>query len=196
VRPANQPTIIVVALCRKKVRNPRFISSNICCGRFGHKEYLLQNITSIDTSGFCRKSFFFKLITGSCSKKGVDLCAVLVSKTVFIRSHVQAQTISGHVKRCVTLSAAQGVSARVCALQQNRFAAELALTACSVARLDAKETGVCDSCERRCYICCKKKGMCARSNTSYRGPHTAKVLDFVCVYKNDKENPKKKSIQR
>lgn len=106
---------------------------------------------------------------------------MLVSKIVYIRSHVQAQTISEHVKRCVTLSAARSVAARVCALQQNRFAAGLALTACGVARLDAKETGVCDSCERCCYICCKKTGVCARSNTSYRGSHTAREPDFVFV---------------
>lgn len=55
-------------------------------------------------------------------------------------------TISGRVKRCVTLPAAWIVAARVWALQQNRFAAGLALTAWNVARLDAKETGVSDSC--------------------------------------------------
>ena len=111
----------------------------------------------------------------------MDLCAVLVSKTVYIRSHVQAQRISGHVKICVTLSVARSDAARVRALQQNRFAAWLALTACSVIRLDAKETGARNSCERCCYICCKKTGVCARSNTSCRGSHIAKVLDFVLV---------------
>lgn len=145
--------------------------------------YVRKNITSIDISGFCQKVLFFKLIIGFCSKKGwISVqCAVLASKTVYIRSHVQAQTISGHVKRCVALPAAQSAAARVCALQQNMFAAGLALTAWSAAKLHTKETRVCGSCERCCYICCKKAGLCARSNTGYRGSPNAMVLVFVCV---------------
>lgn len=117
---------------------------------------------------------------------------MLVSKTVYIRSHVQAQTISGHVKRYVTLPAARIVAVRVWALQQNRFTAGLALTAWSVARLDAKETGVCDSWERCCYICCKKTRVCAGSNTSYGGSRTAKVLGSCEFKRTPRESPKRR----
>ena len=81
----------------------------------------------------------------------------MVSKTVYIRTHVQAQTVSGHAKRCVALPAARSVAVRVCAhCSKTRFAAGFALTAWSVARQHAKETGVCDSCE----LCCKKTEVC------------------------------------
>jgi hypothetical protein len=160
---------------------PRFSSSNICCSRCGHKEYVLQNMTSIDTSGFCQKVHFLKLITGSCSKKGGgSLCSFGQQNRVYQVKRKSTDDLRTREEVCNIITV-RSIAALVCVLQQNRFAAGLALTACRLARLDAKETGVCDSCERCYYICCKKKSVCARRNTSYRGLHTAKVLDFLCV---------------
>jgi hypothetical protein len=108
VRPANQLTITVVALCHKKFRNPRFSSSNIRCDLCGHKEYVLQNMTSIDTSGFCQKVFFFKLITGSCSKKGGgSLCSVGQQNRVCQTTRTSTDDLRAREELCNIISSSE-----------------------------------------------------------------------------------------